>query len=36
MSCACPSNWNGSLVIGAHGGIGGNNVDRSGKVIGDR
>src|SRR5688572_27695331 len=29
-----PSNWNGSLVIGAHGGDGGNNFDRSGKVIG--
>ena len=29
-----PSNWNGSLVIGAHGGGGGNNFDRSGKVIG--
>ena len=29
-----PSNWNGSLVIGAHGGSGGNNFDRSGKVIG--
>jgi pimeloyl-ACP methyl ester carboxylesterase len=29
-----PSQWNGSLVIGAHGGGGGNNFDRSGKVIG--
>ena len=29
-----PSTWNGSLVIGAHGGSGGNNFDRSGKVIG--
>jgi len=29
-----PSKWNGSLVIGAHGGGGGNNFDRSGKVIG--
>lgn len=29
-----PSTWNGSLVIGAHGGGGGNNFDRSGKVIG--
>ena len=29
-----PSNWNGSLVIGAHGGSGGNNFDRSGKIIG--
>jgi pimeloyl-ACP methyl ester carboxylesterase len=29
-----PSRWNGSLVIGAHGGGGGNNFDRSGKVIG--
>jgi dienelactone hydrolase len=27
-----PPNWNGSLVIGAHGGSGGNAVDRSGKV----
>jgi len=27
-----PSQWNGSLVIGAHGGSGGNAVDRSGKV----
>jgi pimeloyl-ACP methyl ester carboxylesterase len=26
--------WNGSLVIGAHGGGGGDNYDRSGKVIG--
>ena len=26
--------WNGSLVIGAHGGSGGNNFDRTGKVIG--
>jgi pimeloyl-ACP methyl ester carboxylesterase len=26
--------WNGSLVIGAHGGSGGNAVDRSGKVYG--
>jgi poly(3-hydroxybutyrate) depolymerase len=29
-----PSKWNGSLVIGAHGGAGGNNFDRAGKVIG--
>jgi pimeloyl-ACP methyl ester carboxylesterase len=29
-----PSKSNGSLVIGAHGGGGGNNFDRSGKVIG--
>lgn len=29
-----PGMWNGSLVIGAHGGGGGNNFDRSGKVIG--
>jgi hypothetical protein len=29
-----PSKWNGSLVIGAHGGGGGHNFDRSGKVIG--
>ena len=29
-----PSKWNGSLVIGAHGGGGGTNFDRSGKVIG--
>jgi pimeloyl-ACP methyl ester carboxylesterase len=29
-----PSAWNGSLVIGAHGGSGGNNFDRTGKVIG--
>jgi pimeloyl-ACP methyl ester carboxylesterase len=27
-----PARWNGSLVIGAHGGSGGNAVDRSGKV----
>lgn len=27
-----PPNWNGSLVIGAHGGSGGNAVDRTGKV----
>lgn len=26
--------WNGSLVIGAHGGSGGNNFDRAGKIIG--
>ncbi|MCC6317323.1 MAG: alpha/beta hydrolase [Gemmatimonadaceae bacterium] len=26
--------WNGGLVIGAHGGSGGDNYDRSGKVIG--
>ena len=26
--------WNGSLVIGAHGGSGGNNFDPTGKVIG--
>jgi pimeloyl-ACP methyl ester carboxylesterase len=29
-----PSTWNGSLVIGAHGGGGGNNFDRQGNVIG--
>jgi pimeloyl-ACP methyl ester carboxylesterase len=29
-----PAKWNQSLVIGAHGGGGGNNFDRSGKVIG--
>lgn len=29
-----PTRWNGSLVIGAHGGGGGNNFDRSGNVIG--
>ena len=29
-----PAKWNGALVIGAHGGGGGNNFDRSGKVIG--
>jgi poly(3-hydroxybutyrate) depolymerase len=29
-----PSIWNGSLVIGAHGGGGGNNFDRQGNVIG--
>lgn len=28
------SRWNGSLVIGAHGGSGGNNFDPAGKVIG--
>lgn len=28
------SGWNGSLVIGAHGGSGGNNFDPAGKVIG--
>lgn len=28
------SRWNGSLVIGAHGGGGGNNFDRAGNVIG--
>lgn len=27
-----PDKWNGSLVIGAHGGSGGNAIDRSGKV----
>ena len=27
-----PAKWNGSLVIGAHGGSGGNAVDRTGKV----
>lgn len=27
-----PATWNGSLVIGAHGGSGGNAVDRTGKV----
>ena len=29
-----PAKWNGSLVIGAHGGSGGDAVDRSGKVYG--
>lgn len=29
-----PEKWNGSLVIGAHGGSGGDAVDRSGKVYG--
>ena len=29
-----PNRWNGSLVIGAHGGSGGNSVDRAGKVFG--
>jgi len=29
-----PAKWNHSLVIGAHGGGGGNNFDRSGNVIG--
>ena len=29
-----PTRWNGSLVIGAHGGGGGSNFDRSGNVIG--
>jgi pimeloyl-ACP methyl ester carboxylesterase len=29
-----PDTWNGSLVIGAHGGGGGNNFDRKGHVIG--
>jgi pimeloyl-ACP methyl ester carboxylesterase len=29
-----PEKWNGSLVIGAHGGSGGEAVDRSGKVYG--
>lgn len=29
-----PTRWNGSLVIGAHGGGGGNDFDRSGNVIG--
>jgi poly(3-hydroxybutyrate) depolymerase len=29
-----PSKWNGSLVIGAHGGSGGDAVDRAGKVYG--
>jgi hypothetical protein len=28
------ASWNGGLVIGAHGGSGGSNFDRSGKVIG--
>jgi hypothetical protein len=28
------SGWNGSLVLGAHGGSGGNNFSRSGEVIG--
>jgi pimeloyl-ACP methyl ester carboxylesterase len=31
---ADPARWNGSLVIGAHGGSGGNNFDPAGKVIG--
>lgn len=29
-----PDAWNGSLVIGAHGGAGGNSVDRAGQVFG--
>lgn len=29
-----PNPWNGSLVIGAHGGSGGNSVDRAGTVFG--
>ena len=29
-----PSSWNTALVIGAHGGGGGNNFDRQGNVIG--
>jgi hypothetical protein len=29
-----PQKWNQSLVIGAHGGGGGNNFDRKGNVIG--
>ena len=29
-----PAKWNGSLVIGAHGGSGGDAIDRSGKVYG--
>jgi len=29
-----PDKWNGSLVIGAHGGSGGDAIDRSGKVYG--
>lgn len=29
-----PEKWNGSMVIGAHGGGGGNNFDRKGNVIG--
>jgi pimeloyl-ACP methyl ester carboxylesterase len=29
-----PGKWNGSLVIGAHGGSGGDAIDRSGKVYG--
>ena len=29
-----PNTWNGALVIGAHGGSGGNSVDRAGKVFG--
>ena len=29
-----PDKWNGSLVVGAHGGSGGDAVDRSGKVYG--
>jgi len=31
---AAAASWNGSLVIGAHGGSGGNNFDPTGKVIG--
>lgn len=31
---ACTPAWNGSLVIGAHGGGGGNDFDRAGNVIG--
>ena len=33
-SSGCPAKWNGSLVIGAHGGSGGDAIDRSGKVYG--
>ena len=29
-----PKKWSGALVIGAHGGGGGNNFDRAGNVIG--
>jgi len=31
---AAPAKWNGALVIGAHGGGGGDDYDRAGKVIG--
>jgi hypothetical protein len=31
---ADPAGWNGALVVGAHGGSGGNNFDPTGRVIG--